>query len=105
MEKNEDFVGFSLEAGKYQTLLTEKYKNRKTWSAPNPKEILSHIPGTIVDILVHEGQALKKGDLLLIHEAMKMQNRVVMPFDGVIAKINVSVGEKIAKNIVMIELQ
>lgn len=105
MEKNEDFVGFSLEAGKYQTLLTEKYKNRKTWIAPNPKEILSHIPGTIVDILVQEGQTLKKGDLLLIHEAMKMQNQVVMPFDGVIAKINVSVGEKIAKNIVMIELQ
>ncbi|MBS7377238.1 MAG: acetyl-CoA carboxylase biotin carboxyl carrier protein subunit [Paludibacteraceae bacterium] len=105
MEKNEEFVGFAVEARKYQTLLTEKYKNRKPWVAPNPKHILSHIPGTIVDILVKEGQSLKKGDLLLIHEAMKMQNRVVMPCDGVIDKINVTVGEKIAKNFVMIELK
>lgn len=103
-EKNNDFVGFAVEARKYQTLLTEKYKHRTPWVAPNAKEVRSHIPGTIIEIVVKEGQSVKKGDLLLIHEAMKMRNRVVMPFDGVIAKICVSEGEKIAKNVVMVEI-
>lgn len=104
-EQNNEFVGFAVEARKYQTLLTEKYKQRKPWVAPNEKEIRSHIPGTIVEIVVKEGQALKKGDLLLIHEAMKMRNRVVMPFDGTVAKICVAEGEKIAKDVVMVEIQ
>lgn len=102
---NNDFVGFAVEAREYQTLLTEKYKQRKPWETPNEKEIRSHIPGTIVEIMVKEGQIVKKGELLLILEAMKMRNRVVMPFDGTVAKICVAQGEKIAKNVVMIEIR
>lgn len=103
-ENNNEFVGFAVEARKYQTLLTEKYKQRKPWSAPNDHEVRSHIPGTIVSIEVSEGQTVRAGELLLIHEAMKMRNRVVMPFDGVIKRINVAVGERIAKDVVMVEI-
>lgn len=106
MEKdnNNEFVGFAVEARKYQTLLTEKYKQRKPWCAPNDHEVRSHIPGTVVAVEVKEGDTVKAGELLLVHEAMKMRNRVVMPFDGVIKKINVGVGERIAKDVVMIEI-
>ena len=101
---NNEFVGFAVEARKYQTHLTEKYRQRKPWTAPNDREVRSHIPGTIVSIEVKEGDTVRKGELLLIHEAMKMRNRVVMPFDGVIKSINVTQGERIAKDVVMIEI-
>lgn len=103
-QNNNDFVGFAVEARKYQTLLTEKYKQRKPWTAPNEREVRSHIPGTIVSVEVKEGQSVSAGELLLIHEAMKMRNRVVMPFDGTIKKICVAPGERIAKDVVMVEI-
>lgn len=103
-EQNNGFVGFAVEARKYQTLLTAKYKQRRPWVAPDDHQVRSHIPGTIVSVEVKEGQNVRAGELLLIHEAMKMCNRIVMPFDGTIKKINVTVGERIAKDIVMIEI-
>ena len=102
---NNELVDFAVEARKYKTLLTENFKARKVWEAPNDKLVLSYIPGTIVSIHVKEGDTVKKGTLLLIHEAMKMQNRIEMPFDGVIAKINITEGERIPKNHLMIEIK
>jgi biotin carboxyl carrier protein len=60
---------------------------------------------TIVEVFVTEGQQVKKGEMILMLEAMKMQNRIEMPFDGKIKKINVKKGEKIPKNLLMIELE
>jgi biotin carboxyl carrier protein len=100
-----EFVDFAVTARKYKTLLTEKYKLRKPWVKPNPKEIVSYIPGTIVKVFVKEGQEVKKDEVVLMLEAMKMQNRIKMPFDGKIKKINVVEGDKIPKNKVMIEIE
>ena len=101
---NTEFIDFAVTARKYKTMLTEKYKQRKPWVEPNPNEIISHIPGTIVKIFVTEGQKVKKDEVVLMLEAMKMQNRIKMPFDGKIKKINVKEGDKIPKNTVMIEV-
>jgi len=102
---NTELIDFAVTARKYKTRLTTKYQQRKAWVEPNPNEINSYIPGTIVKIFVSEGQSLKKGEALLLLEAMKMQNRVKMPFDGKIVKINVSEGDKIPKNTLMIEIE
>jgi len=48
------------------------------------------MPGTILDIKVTEGQTVKAGDLILILEAMKMENEIVSPKDGVINKVHIS---------------
>lgn len=103
-EQNNEMVDFAVEARQYKTLLTKKYKARQQWTAPNEKEIRSYIPGTVIEIYVKEGHSVKKGTLLLIHEAMKMQNRIEMPYDGVISKIHVSEGERIPKNHIMVEI-
>ena len=100
-----EFVDFAVTARKYKTQLTEKYKQRKPWTEPNPNEIISYIPGTIVKIFVTEGQTVKKEEMVLMLEAMKMQNRIKMPFDGTIKRINVKEGDKIPKNTVMIEIE
>jgi biotin carboxyl carrier protein len=48
------------------------------------------MPGTVLDIKVSEGQTVKAGDIILILEAMKMENELVAPKDGTIAKIYTS---------------
>ena len=106
MEKKEniELVDFQILARKYKTTLTNKYMNRKFYVAPNPNEIISVIPGTVIKILIKEGQKIKQGKTLLIVESMKMLNAIVMPFDGKILKINIKEGEKIPKGYVMIEI-
>lgn len=54
--------------------------------------ISAPMPGTILDIKVSEGQAIKAGDILLILEAMKMENEIVSPKDGIVAKIHTTKG-------------
>jgi biotin carboxyl carrier protein len=100
-----EFVQFAVTARKYNTLLTTKYKNRKVWVDPNPYEVQSFIPGTILEISVKEGEVVKEGEPLLILEAMKMQNRIQMPFTARIKKINVTIGDRIPKDTLMIELE
>ncbi len=89
----------------YKTRLSTRFLNRKPYQPSDPGTILSFIPGTIVDILVKRGQKVKKGDDLIILEAMKMQNRLKCPADGTIKKIGVKKGDKVAKGSVLIELK
>ncbi len=65
----------------------------------------SHIPGTIMHIEVKEGQIVEEGDTLLILQAMKMNNKLSAPFSGKIKKISVSVGDKIPKGALMVEME
>lgn len=89
----------------YKTEYTKKFEKRVSWEAPDPKRIMSFIPGTVVEIFVKEGQQLKTGDGLLILEAMKMKNRIAMPFDGVIKKIYIKEGAKVPNHHLMIEIE
>ena len=59
------------------------------------KNVRSTMEGTILDILVKEGDAVERGTKLLILEAMKMQNQVISPVSGTVAKILVKAGETV----------
>jgi biotin carboxyl carrier protein len=50
------------------------------------------MPGNILDVKVSQGAAVKAGDVVMILEAMKMENEIVAPTDGTIAQIVVSKG-------------
>jgi len=63
------------------------------------------LPGNIFKVLVSEGDAIKKGDVLLIMEAMKMENNVLAEKDGTVASIKVSVGDAVLQNDVLIEME
>ncbi|MGV8091716.1 MAG: biotin/lipoyl-containing protein [Mangrovibacterium sp.] len=89
----------------YRTEYTNKYRNRVKWERPNENHILSFMPGTIIDVFVKPGNSLKKGDPLLILEAMKMHNSVLMPFNGKIVSVYVKPGDKIPNRSVMIEVK
>jgi biotin carboxyl carrier protein len=90
---------------KYTTTFTKKYENRKKWVKPNEKNVVSVIPGTITEIFVKEGQTAKKGERMLLLEAMKMLNNIAFPLNGKIKKVNVKVGDKIPKGFLMVEYE
>jgi len=96
---------FLLNGVEYKTQLTQKWINRKKWEEPNPYQLASHIPGTIMRIEVKEGQTVEEGDELLILQAMKMNNKLTAPFPGKIKKIHVRAGDKIPKGALMIEME
>ena len=54
------------------------------------------MPGTILDINVTVGQTVKKGDVLCVLEAMKMENDIPSPCDGVVASVQVQKGSNVA---------
>lgn len=53
------------------------------------------MPGKILAVKANAGQAVKKGDVILVLEAMKMENDIVAPQDGTIASINAAVGDSV----------
>jgi biotin carboxyl carrier protein len=65
-------------------------------------EIKAPMPGLVLSINVSEGQEVKKGDSLLVLEAMKMENMLKSTTEGIIKKINVARGDKVEKNQVLI---
>lgn len=99
------FEKFMLNGVEYKTLLTQKWINRKKWEEPNPYLLFSHIPGTVMHINVKEGQEVREGEVLLILQAMKMNNKLSAPFAGKIKKIHVIEGNKIPKGTLMIEME
>ena len=56
------------------------------------------MPGTILQVKVSEGQAVKAGDTLFILEAMKMENEIVAPCDGTVKSVSVNKGDAVQSN-------
>ena len=57
--------------------------------------VSSPMPGKILNVKASVGASVKKGDVILILEAMKMENEVVAPEDGTVASINVAAGDAV----------
>ncbi|MBU8906724.1 pyruvate carboxylase [Desertibacillus haloalkaliphilus] len=70
----------------------------------NPNQIGASMPGTVVKTLVTKGDRVKKGDHLMITEAMKMETTVQAPFDGEIKELFVSSGEAISTGDLLVEV-
>lgn len=72
-------------------------------TTPNPAatpageghEVVAPLQGSMFNILVKEGQAVKKGDVLAVLEAMKMENEIVSPVDGRVSSIHVEKGQNV----------
>lgn len=68
-------------------------------------EIKAPMPGLVLDVIAEEGTEVKKGDNLLILEAMKMENIIKSPADGIVKKIAVIKGDKVEKNQVLLQFK
>jgi len=87
---------------KYDELL--KKLGMDTSSNQKIGDLKAPMPGLVVNIPVSEGDVIKKGDVLLILEAMKMENALKALADATVKKILVKTGQAVEKNQVLIQL-
>ena len=67
--------------------------------------ILSPMPGKIVSVAAKAGAKLKKGDPILVLEAMKMEHTLTAPFDGKLAELNAKPGAQVSEGVLLAKLE
>ena len=72
--------------------------------AGGPKNINSELPGTVTKVVAANGQHVKKGDVLLVIEAMKMANDIVSDVEGTVQRIAVAEGQSVNQGDLLVEL-
>ncbi|MFC2118859.1 acetyl-CoA carboxylase biotin carboxyl carrier protein subunit [Bacteroidota bacterium] len=105
MEKSGNLKILNIDGTNYKTTYSEKFLERKKYVSPDKSKITAYIPGTIFKIFVKEGQKVIKGTRLVTLEAMKMRNRIVSPFNGIVKLVNVKEGQLVTKNAVLVEIE
>ncbi len=105
MENENNLASFSLDDREYSTLLTLKFLKRKKYQLKDPSKLTAFIPGLIQKIYVEKGQKVRRGEPLLVLEAMKMKNDVFSPVNGIIKDILVKPGEVVKKNQILIQFE
>lgn len=68
-------------------------------------KVTAPLPGTIFKIIVKEGDVVKKGDTVLVMEAMKMENNILAEKEGIIKNIQVKVGDSVLQGDLLIEIE
>ena len=77
----------------------------KPAAAASTVVIKSPLPGSIMKVLVAPGQTVKRGDVLLTMESMKMENNILAEFDGVIKTVSVEPGKNVLQDDKLIEME
>lgn len=67
-------------------------------------KVKSPLPGSVIKVIVTEGQAVKKGDTLLMLESMKMENAIMAEQDGTVKQIVVEAGQNVMQDDVLLVL-
>jgi biotin carboxyl carrier protein len=101
----EHYDAFELDDFTYETNLTQKFLNRKPYQAADPKKIIAFIPGKIKKVNIKKKSKVKEGEILLVLEAMKMNNLIFAPMKGVIKEVYVSQGTSVSKGTLLIEFR
>lgn len=76
--------------------------------APAPaagEAVKAPLPGTVLDIRVSAGQSVKSGDIMLVLEAMKMENEILAPRDGVVAGVSAVKGASVNTGDILVTLK
>jgi len=97
-----------------KTTKTPRLVRAKTPRPSAPKSLVSGarlsqikapLPGSIIEMKVKEGDTVKKEQLLLVMEAMKMENKVLSEKEGIVKSVKVQVGDSVLQDQVLIEVE
>lgn len=102
-EKN--LESFDMGDDSYETILTEKFRNRKPYEPVNLKIVKAAIPGVMRKAYVAVGAKVKPGDKLVILEAMKMKNDILAVEGGIVEEICFKIGERVAKDEILVKIR
>ncbi len=111
IHKKQNMISVEVNGNQYDFLIDTEhsYQRRKQHRNNNIQEdfilIKSPMPGKIVGLFAEKNAVVKKGDTLLILEAMKMQNQVLAPQDGTVVSVNVKENETVFVDQVLIDLK
>jgi len=106
MENNDQgFEKLQVNYTEYTTRLSKSFKERSRYEPEDKRNILSFIPGTIIEVLVAEGDLLNNGEEVLVLEAMKMKNRIKCFAEGKVKKIYVQEGDTVPKGTLLMEIE
>jgi len=95
---------------RHEITVEDEYTQRITkigGGTPRPKgdaQVKAPMPGLVVAVRAHEGEAVKSGQGLVILEAMKMENELRAPWSGIVKSIKVSAGQKVEQGQVLMVL-
>ena len=77
----------------------------KATPAAGGKKVVSPLPGSVIKVLVAEGQAVKKGDTLLTLESMKMENTIAAECEGTVKQVAVKAGQTVMQDDLLVVLE
>lgn len=83
----------------------ETSKKASSSSSTNLVEVVAPIQGNVIDVKVKVGDKVKKGDVLLLIEAMKLENEVNSPSDGEVAEVIVSKGQQVTTKQLLLKIK
>ncbi|MDB7087967.1 pyruvate carboxylase [Enterococcus mundtii] len=86
------------------TSIVSAVKTRRKAEPTNREQIGATMSGSVLDVLVKKGDTVKRGDTLMVTEAMKMETAIEAPFDGEIAHLYVVAGDPISSGDLLIEV-
>jgi biotin carboxyl carrier protein len=89
----------------YETTFTKKFAQRKPHVPKDSKRLTAIIPGLILEVCVQPGEAVRRGQTLLILEAMKMQNHLTATTDGTVQALHTASGETVTKGQLLVAFE
>lgn len=107
-DREEKSLSVKVNGNRYDLIIKDKYDallhslGMDNANKAKVENIKAPMPGLVLNILVEEGREVKKGDALLVLEAMKMENILKSPADGTVKKVVVKKGTAVEKNQVLI---
>jgi biotin carboxyl carrier protein len=108
-DKEEKTVSVKVNGRLYVVSITDQYDlllqqlGMDNMQTNKVKEIKAPMPGMVLNVMVVPGQEVKKGDNLLVLEAMKMENIIKSSTDGVVKFVQIVQGDKVEKNAILLQ--
>lgn len=91
--------------GEQYALTVANLRRRGSQAGGTPDDLVSEMPGQVIDVRVSEGDSVQAGDVIVVLEAMKMEIRMTAPHDGIVAKLLVAQGDVVDRGQLLAEVK
>lgn len=101
--RGKDFVDVHLPSGTFRFRYSKTSSRRA--QSHEMGDLMAPMPGKILKLLAKPGQVVKKGEVLLVLEAMKMEHQILSPLDGEVIKVDFQEGDRVKEGEELLEVR